>query len=324
MMEPRREQAFVGLFVIIAGGLLIATVFALSGAFGRTAKTYHAYFPFAGGIERGTAVRYGGTAKIGRVESTLVDPKDPARIDITFSVEPEVPVKTDSHVRIMSLSPLGDNHLEIIAGNDPKATLAPPGTLLTSDPYVDFNALTAQINNIAPQAQQLIHTLNDRATELKETMVRVNDLLSPKNRDNISATIAETRGMITEDRPKIKSSLDSVTSLTKKMEPLLEDFRKTSAEANTTLEHIDGTIGENRTDIHQAVLQLRKILNSANDLTDRLNTTLDANSDNLDEMLDNLRHVTENLKEFTDTIKKRPYTLIRASNPHEHKTGDPK
>ncbi|MGH9676137.1 MAG: hypothetical protein ACRD36_03465, partial [Candidatus Acidiferrum sp.] len=60
------------------------------------------------------------------------------------------------------------------------------------------------------------------------------------------------------------------------------------------------------------------------ELTARLNTTLDANSDNLDEMLDNLRHVTENLKEFTETIKTRPYTLIRASNPHEHKTGEQK
>ena len=39
-------------------------------------------------------------------------------------------------------------------------------------------------------------------------------------------------------------------------------------------------------------------------------------------ILDNMRHVTENLKEFTATIKTRPYTLIRASNPREHKTGE--
>jgi len=39
-------------------------------------------------------------------------------------------------------------------------------------------------------------------------------------------------------------------------------------------------------------------------------------------MLDNMRHVTQNFKEFTATIKTRPYTLIRASNPREHKTGE--
>jgi hypothetical protein len=35
-----------------------------------------------------------------------------------------------------------------------------------------------------------------------------------------------------------------------------------------------------------------------------------------------MRHVTENLKEFTATIKTRPYTLIRATNPRQHKPGE--
>lgn len=322
-MESRREQAFVGLFVIIAGALLVGTVFALSGAFGRTARSYHAYFPFAGGLEPGATVRYAGGPKVGRVVSLRIDPQDPGRIDVTLSVEPNLPVKTDSHVRIMSMSPLGDNHVEIVPGSA-KASLAPIGSVLPSDPYVDFNALTSKINEIAPQAQQLLHTLNDRATELKETMGRVNDLLSAQNRANLSATLAETRGMIAEDRPQIKSTLQQVHSASQKIEPLLEDFRKTSAEANKTLDHIDATIGENRADIRQSVIELRKTLTTTTDLTSRLDMILDANADNLDEMLDNLRHVTENLKEFTEVIKTRPYTLIRAANPHEHKTGDPK
>ena len=29
----------------------------------------------------------------------------------------DLPVKTDSHVKIMSMSPLGDNHLEVVPGS---------------------------------------------------------------------------------------------------------------------------------------------------------------------------------------------------------------
>ena len=47
-MDRRREQIFVGLFVIVAAGLLLVTVFVLSGAFSHTAFTYKARFPFAG------------------------------------------------------------------------------------------------------------------------------------------------------------------------------------------------------------------------------------------------------------------------------------
>src|SRR5947208_9429251 len=152
-MEAKREQAVVGLLVLIASAVLVATVFALTGAFGGTAAAYRAYFPFAGGLEPGATVRYAGGPKVGRVEKLQLDPKNPSRIEITFSVKSGLPVKTDSHVKIMSLSPLGDNHLEIVPGTE-KAAMAATGTILPSDPYVDFNALTAKINDIAPQAQQ--------------------------------------------------------------------------------------------------------------------------------------------------------------------------
>jgi phospholipid/cholesterol/gamma-HCH transport system substrate-binding protein len=320
-MESKREQALVGLFVLVAGGVLVATVFALTGVFGGTAATYRAYFPFAGGLEPGATVRYAGGPKVGRVEKLQLDSKDSSRIEITFSVRSGLPVKTDSHVRIMSLSPLGDNHLEIVPGSE-KAALATAGMILPSDPYVDFNALTAKINDIAPQAQQLLKTLNDRASELQVTLARVNDLLSDSNRANLAATLAETRGMIAENRAPLKSTLQNVNSATQKLEPLLQDLRKTSAQANETLNHVDSLIGENRADVRQAVKDLRASLATVNDLTGRLDQILDVNSDNIDELLENLRHVSQNLKEFTNTIKTRPYTLIRANNPREHKPGE--
>ena len=322
-MNSKREQTMVGLFVIVAAAVMVGTVFALSGAFGGPAKTYRAYFPFAGGLEPGSTVRYAGGPKVGRVEKLQLDPKDVSRIEVTFSVKSDLPVKTDSRVKIMSMSPLGDNHLEIVPGTD-KAAIAATGALLLSEPYVDFNALTQKINDIAPQAQQLLTTLNSRAGELQETLARVNDLLSSSNRANLAATLAETRGMIAENRPQVKSTIQNLNSASQKLQPLLEDLRKTSAQANEALNHIDSLIRENRQDVRQAILDLRRSLVTVNDLAGRLDQTVDVNSENIDELLDNLRHVSENLKEFTNTIKTRPYTLIRSSSPPEHKTGEPR
>jgi phospholipid/cholesterol/gamma-HCH transport system substrate-binding protein len=321
-MEAKREQAIVGLFVLIASGLIIFTVFALSGAFAGTAKTFHSYLPFAGGLEPGASVRYAGGPKVGRVEQLRIDPQNPARIEVTFSVKSDLPVKSDSKVRVMSMSPLGDNHLEVVPGSQ-QAALAPTGASLLAEPYVDFNAITARINDIAPQAQQLLTTLNERATELKETIRRVDDLLSEQNRANLSATIANTRGMLEENRPKLRSTLSNIDKSSAKLEPLIDDFRKTSTEANKTLEHLDAMIGEDRPEVHKAILQLRQNLDSLQDLTGQLNNTLGANSENIDEILENMRHVSENMKEFTEVIKTRPYTLLRSSTPKEHKTGQP-
>lgn len=319
-MQSKRESTIVGLFVLIAVALLFATMFAMSGAFGRTTTKFHAYFNYAGGLEPGATVRYAGGPKVGRVDSVQLDPQNPGRLDIVFSVHADLPIKSDSYVKILSLSPLGDNHLEVFPGSA-QAERAPNGALLPSQKYVDFNALTAQLNDLNPQVQELLHSLNDRASEVKETIARVNDLLGPQNRANLAATLANTRGLIEENRPQIKTTLRNVNAVSEHLQPLLEDFRKTSAEANEALANINALVGENRADVRQAVVELRRTLTNMTDASARLDQTLDVNSENIDEVLDNVRHITENLKEFTATIKTRPYTLIRASNPREHNPG---
>lgn len=321
-MGSKGEQAAVGIFVLVASAVLIAAVFALTGAFGGSAARFRALFPFAGGLEPGATVRYAGGPKVGRVEKLQLDPRDPTRIEITFSVKSGLPVKTDSRVKIMSLSPLGENHLEILPGTE-RAGLASQGSILQADPYVDFNAITSKINDIAPQAQQLMKTLNDRATELKLTIDRVNDVLSDANRKNLAGTLADARGMIGENRPQVKSTVQNLQSASQRLEPLLQDLRKTSAQANEALAHVDSLIGDNRKDIRDAVVNLRASLVTINDLTGRLDQTLDVNAENIDELLENLRHVSENLREFTYIIKTRPSTLIRSSSPKEHVPGEP-
>jgi phospholipid/cholesterol/gamma-HCH transport system substrate-binding protein len=267
------------------------------------------------------------------VDRVRIDPQDPSRMDVVFSVQSDLPVKTDSYAKIMSMSPLGDNHLEILPCNseyntrhdrscNPSSPLAASGALLPTDPYVDFNVLTSEINDLAPQARQLITSLNDRATELQETIARVNDVLSAKNRENLSATLADTRGLLEDNRQQITSTVHNLNVASQKIQPLLDDLHHTSEEANKALDHIDSLIGDNKDELHQVILEAHKTLNNLNTITTQLDQTLDANTENIDELLDNFRRVSENLKEFTETIKKRPYTLIRASNPPEHKPGE--
>lgn len=326
-MAAKTEQALVGLFVLVAAAVLVAGIAGVRGAFGRAGVTYRTDIAFAGGIEPGALVRYAGGPEVGRVKQLRVDPQDSRRIEITFTVLPSIPVKTDSEVRIMSISPLGDNHVELMPGS-PGAPRAPENAILPSQPYVDFNAITAELDTMAPQASRLITTLNARATELQVTVARLNDLLGARNRANIAATLAGARGMLDEDRPVLAATLANAESGSAKLGPALDDLRHTSRQADLAIQqadqalaHADAMIGEDRPALHQSILELRQTLHSASDLTAHLNQTLNFNSDDLDDVIDNLRHITDNLKDFTETIKTRPYTLIRKSAPAEHKPG---
>jgi phospholipid/cholesterol/gamma-HCH transport system substrate-binding protein len=320
-MEAKREQAFVGLFIIVAGTLLIIALFWISGIFGRSGNHYHAYFKNAGGLAAGSEVRYAGSPPVGRVVDVKPDANDPTRMEVDFRVKPEIPVKTDSVAKITTLSALGDYFLEIEPGS-PSAPPAPSESVLRSKDFTGLDQIEAEIGDLAPQAQELIKNLNARVVELKETLNRVNDLINAENRANISKSLANVNGMLAEDRPLVHSTLKNVNDVSAKAGPLMDDLKKTMAQANDAISHIDATLLENRPDLRQIIQKMKETLNSAASATDQLDRTLNVNSDNIDEILENARHITENLKEFTDTIKKRPYTLVRATEPKEHQPGE--
>ncbi|MGA8145791.1 MAG: MlaD family protein [Candidatus Acidiferrales bacterium] len=320
-MDSKREQALVGFFVIVASGLLIATILYLSGSLTSGLVPYRAYFKNAGGMTPGTEVRYAGGPPIGRVKKVAPDSKDPTRMEIDFAIDPSVPVKTDSKATIASTSPLGENFLGILPGTS-QAPHAPAGSTLPSKEYVSFADIGEMLSGLGPSAQELIGHLNDRVVEMKVTLARVNDVLNDENRANISGSLSNIHGMLAENRPAIRSSLNHINDASAKLGPLMDDFKKTSAQANDLISHIDEVIAEDRPDIKAAVAKLKQTLTQANELTTQLNNLMAANSENLDEIIDNLRAVTNNMREFTETIKTRPYTLIRSSSPKPHEPGE--
>ncbi len=319
--STRRQEAIVGLFVLIAAALLIITVFSLTGFFNRGDVLYRSFFKNAGGLRPGGEVRYAGGPPIGRVEEVRPDPHDASRMEIVFRVKPDVPVKTDSIATISSNSPLSDNFLGIVPGRDARAQPAPSGSTLKSSEYVGFGDLEAQLADLAPQARVLLDNLNQRIVELQTTVARVNDVLNDKNRENLSASLGNVRGMLDENRKPLHSTITHFDDASARIAPLLDDLKKTNADAQKTINTLEGTIAENRTDLRQSIEELRHMLDTANNVTDQLDRTLNANGENIDDILSNFRQASQNLRQFTETLKQRPYTLLRSALPPAHIPG---
>jgi phospholipid/cholesterol/gamma-HCH transport system substrate-binding protein len=319
-MNSKREQAWVGLFVLIAAALLIGTVLAVAGTFSVSGVSHRAYFKSAGGLLPGATVRYAGM-KAGRVEAVRVDPQDSTRIEVAFTVGPAIPVKTDSVAKITSLGPLDENYVEVGTGTK-DAPLAPPGSEIKAVPTVGIADLGDMIGNLAPVAQQVLQNLNQRLTELQVTVARVNDLLNDRNRTNVSEGLGTLNAMLAEDRPKVSATLTNVQTASAKIIPLLDDLKTTMKQANDALSHIDSVVLENRQDIRTAVVELKQTLLSASSLMDQLKNTMDRNTDNIDEILVNLRITTENAKQLTEALKTRPSVLIRGDTVKDRKPGE--
>lgn len=318
-MNAHREQVWVGLFVLIATGLLVVSVLSVTGTFSRGNTPHRSYFKFAGGMQPGAAVLYGGM-KAGSVQAVRVDPNDSTRIEVDFNVARDIPLRTDSVAKITSLSPLGDNILALTTGTR-EAALAAPGSVIKSAETLTFADLTDMAGSLEPLVQQSLVKLNERLDELQVTVARANDLLNDQNRAQIGRALDNVNSMLAEDRPKISKTLDNVETASTRLTPVLDDLKKTMAEANDTLGHIDSVVLENRADLRASVAELRQTLVTASAVVDELDRTLTYNSDNIDQTLENVRVTTQQLRELTETLKRRPYTLIRAYKPAERQPG---
>src|SRR5258708_28336743 len=91
-MDATRERTLVGLFVLAAGGLLFGAVVLISGSMAGATVSHRAYFKFAGGVQPGATVRYGGFL-IGKVHPVGVGLNDSTRIEVPMTVDRDAPLK---------------------------------------------------------------------------------------------------------------------------------------------------------------------------------------------------------------------------------------
>jgi phospholipid/cholesterol/gamma-HCH transport system substrate-binding protein len=337
-MDVMRERTLVGLFVLLAGGVMLGTMVVLTGGLNGATVSHPAYFKFAGGVQAGAPVRYGGLT-VGKVQQVRVDPGNSTRIEIDLTVNRDAPLKTDSVAKISTLGPLTDNYIEVSTGTQ-GAALAPPGSTLRSEEAFGLPQLGDAVQSLLPDIRSAVQKLNQNLDGLQVTLARANDLLNDRNRTNVGSTlsnlqqlVAETRpkaaesldnlnGLLTDARPKISTTLTNVQALTAKLEPLLDDLKTTTARANETLSHVDSTLMENRADIRATVTSLKDTVAKSGVLLTQLNQTLDQNSGNIDELLDNIRMTTENLRTLTETLMHSPASLIRGINAVDRKPGE--
>ncbi len=307
------EQAKVGLMVVVSAAIFLTAVFYMTGlGVGTGYAEYKISLSFAGGLEPGAPVRFGGL-KVGRVKDLRVSPRDPARIEIDLQVKRDTPLRTDSVASLSQLGMLGENYIEIQPGK--ASTRLPPGATIPSVETQDLAALMRRMNALAEQAQPLIadlhKNLNQVSAQLDVVLANVRDLTGEANRDRVASMLRQTDEMLARTSPKIDTIATNLQNASGKLDPLMADLRVTAAKMDKLILELNAVVGENRKELHAAIAQLSKTLEASRELMGQLNATLTFNSQNMDSIFENMRTTSENLSELSDTLKQRPFSLIR-------------
>jgi phospholipid/cholesterol/gamma-HCH transport system substrate-binding protein len=314
-MARSNEEIKVGVVVVVAAVLFLTALVFVGGfnLFRKKKAEYTTYFKFAGGLEPGSFVRFGGF-KVGTVESAGIDPQDSTRIRVGLLVNAGTPVRRNSKARISSLGFLGENYLEISPGTR-DAALLPPGSEIPSAETAQLADMFNNVNNITVNANKLVNDLDDRllalADNANQLIKSLNEVVTPENRAHLDSVLANADGMLKESRPRLDKTLTNLEAASGKLTPTIDNVNAAVGKTGKLADHLDAVVVENRKQIQDTLLRLETSLADAERLINNLDDTLDVNRSNLDETLENIRATSQNLKQFSDTLKQHPYSLIR-------------
>ena len=308
------NEAKVGLFVLVALGILVAAFVGIANVQLRGGMVrYKTYFAFAGGLERGSVVRFGGR-KAGRVDEVRPAPNDPTRVEVQVDVSPATPVRTDSVASISTLGMMGENYLEITPGKK-EAPPIPPGGTIPSIEAVDFAALTRRVGTVADSSQLLIQdlhkNLNQISAKADQLISNLNEVTGEKNRRSLEQLLDQSNKMVADQAPKINRITDTLEQTTKKIDALVAELRETNTGAKDLVANINKTVEETRDPIKKDLEQIQQAVAETQALVEQMRGMLVYNDENINRMLENFRASSQNLAEFTADVKQRPFSLLR-------------
>jgi ABC-type transporter Mla subunit MlaD len=301
-------EAKVGAFVLGCFSVLAFTlIYLINSQFGGHTVTYRTYLRYAGGLEPGASVLFGGI-NVGKVETVRPAASDPTQIEILLDVKDNTPLNEKSVAKLGLVSVMSAAALSITTGsNDAKRLL--PGATIPSQEAASLDEIAGKMAVVADNANGLITEVRGQlggiSSEAHTLLANLNDVTGQTNQRKIRDLLENANTMLATERPKLDRLADQLNAL--------------SQHADETVKNVNGTVSDLRQPLNQDVIELQNTLLEAKHLLTDMQVLVRANDYKVDDMIENLRTTTENLDELTESVKQRPWSLIRIKQPEDRK-----
>jgi phospholipid/cholesterol/gamma-HCH transport system substrate-binding protein len=315
-------EAKVGAFVLACVAVLVFTlVYLFNAQFHGGGVPYRTYLRYAGGLEPGADVLFGGI-RSGKITSVGPSREDPTKIEVLLELKAGAPINEKSVAKLGSLSIMSDPALAISTGSNAAARLT-PGETIPSAEALSLDDMTAKLATTADNANALIVQVKGElgviSTGADNLLANLNSITGPTNQQQIQALLQQANGLVTSERPKIDHMTDRLLALTQHADAMIGKTGPVIDHADSSIQNVNATVTDLRDPMRTDLTELQNTLTQARSLLTSMQVIVRANGDNMNDTMENLRVATDNLDQLTDNLKQRPWTLIRKSQPQERR-----
>ncbi|HTZ95346.1 MAG TPA: MlaD family protein [Terriglobales bacterium] len=299
-------EAKVGAFVLGCCAILAFTViYLLNAQFSGGTVPYKTYLRYAGGLEPGASVLFGGIT-VGKVKAVGPAASDPTKIEIMLEVKDGTPLNEKSVARLGLISVMSGAALSISTGSNDAKRL-PPGSVIASQEEASLDEIAGRLATVADNADGLITQargeLEGISGDARKLLANLNNVTGPPTQQKVQAVLDHVNGLLATEGPKIDRISDQLSTLTQ--------------HADDTIQNVNGTVTDVRGPARDDLAELQKTLQQAKAVLTDMQVMVRANDYKIDDTVENLRVATDNLDQLTDSLKQRPWSLIRIKQPKE-------
>jgi phospholipid/cholesterol/gamma-HCH transport system substrate-binding protein len=298
----KRGESRLGILAFLGGTALVLVAivaFARYPSLFHRGSEYRAAFKNVAGLNLGDEVRYGGLI-VGSVTRLTLDPEDPTRVEATFRVRPQTPVRTDTYATITQVGLLGQPYLNLEAGL-PTSPALPPGNRVPTRDQLTFQDAMSRLAVFLDRADTLLHGVERIAASspwdrIDRTLSRVDALLS---------NAAEGSGRVIEN-------LDQATLQLSRM---LERTEQLVGSLDTAFRDASPGLRQAQREALAAMRDLRALIGDMRDAT--------GDGDRLARIVDNLAAASDDLARLADRLEKEPTSVLSRRQPPKKTAGPP-
>lgn len=287
MKRDSINYVLVGVAVLVAFGLLLATLVTITGRSGASSD-YFVYYDNVTGLGFGAPVFYEGY-RIGQVSTITPERGDKTRYRVELALRSDWPIPDDSVAQLQSSGLLADMSVGIREGQSRR--MLEPGAEIKGLPGGD---IFAAMNDLAGELTVLTR---DRIRPLIDTLATRMDSISGTIDSNLPALVAETQELMQRlnraaegvnglvDKP----NRDAIAASLQDVRSVAAELRNTQARADALLVSLNATVDENRPQLRQTVLDLEQTVGAIAQRIDAITHHLESSSRNLDEFAREIR-----------------------------------
>ena len=289
-----RGETRVGILLLLGGTaamLLALLVLARYPSLFVGGRKYRVVFENAAGLNQGDEVRFGGLL-VGEVTDLGFHEADPTRIEVTFRVRAETPIRSDTRGQVTQLGLLGEPYLSLVPGRA-DAPILEEGSYIASDRTLSFQEAVNRIAEFIDRADTLLAGVERVAQakpweRIERTLARAEELV---------ASTAESSERVFAQIETASSRMNQLVDRTDRLVVTIDTTLRASAPSLVaTQKEIDATIRE----AHVLIAELRQAVNAGS---------------GMDDIVRNLSIASENLAALSARVERDPASIFQRREP---------